>query len=301
MNKSRWVLPLSWLLAAAILLTGCHTQGSASPSPSPSASPSATPFPPSPTPIPLAAVVNGTPIPLSAFQAEYARFRAAQSALGTEIAPQENAPQWVLNDLIDQMLLADGAYRNGYTPPDDATLWQQATQEAGGEQALTDFLARQGYSRKSFLAALRQARAAAWMVQHIAAQVPSETEQVHVYQILVYNEEEAKNILRRLQQGEKFQALAAAYDPQGRGDLGWFPRGYLSQPAIEQAAFALKVGEVSNIIHTSWGYHIIQVAGREERPLSPTIRRRLQMQAVQRWLKQQRTHSTIQILLTPTP
>jgi len=294
MNK-RLLLWLAFLLA----LAACRK--AAPPLPSPSPSPSATPFQPSPTPVPLAAVVNGTPIPLSAFQAEMARFRAAQNDLGTEIAPQEDAPQWVLNDLIDRMLLAEGAYQNGYTPPDDATLWQQALKEAGGEQALTDFLARQGYSRKSFLAALQQARAAAWMVQHLANQVPQEVEQVHVYQILVYNEEEAKNVLQRLQHGEKFQTLATAYDPEGQGDLGWFPRGYLASEAIEKMAFTLKVGEVSGVIHTSLGYHIIQVVAREKHLLSPAIRQRLQVKAVQTWLQQQHKQSTIQILLTPTP
>ncbi len=297
MNKSMRTL---WLLGAVLML-GLASCGKAAPaSPSPSPSPSATPFQPSPTPVPLAAVVNGTPIPLSDFQAEMARFRAAEAEVGTKLAPQEGATR-VLNDMIDRMLLAEAAYREGFQPPSDETLWQQAVQEAGDEAALQSFLKKQGYTRERFLQALRQAQAAAWMVQRIAAQVPAKAEQVHARQILVYNEQEARNVLARLKQGEKFAALAAAYDPQGRGDLGWFPRGYLTQPAVEQAAFALKVGQVSGIIKTPLGYHIIQVEGREVRPLSPDARRKLQLAAVQAWLQQHRKDSTIQILLTPTP
>ncbi len=287
------------LFALGALLAACQATATR-PAATPSPSPSLTPFQPSPTPIPLAAVVNGTPIPLAAFQAEYARFRAAEAEVGTKLAPQESATR-VLDDMIDRMLLAAAAYREGFQPPDDEALWQQAVQEAGGEDALQTFLQKQGYTRASFLQALRQAQAAAWMVQRIAAQVPTEAEQVHARQILVYNKQEAENILARLKQGEKFSALAAAYDPEGQGDLGWFPRGYLTQPAVEAAAFSLKVGQVSGIIETPLGYHIIQVEGREVRPLSPDARRKLQMAAVQAWLQQQRKNSTLRILLTPSP
>ncbi len=297
MNKSMRTL---WLLGAVLML-GLASCGKAAPaSPSPAPTPSATPFQPSPTPVPLAAVVNGTPIPLSDFQAEMARFRAAEAEVGTKLAPQESATR-VLNDMIDRMLLAEAAYREGFRPPSDETLWQQAVQEAGSEAALQQFLQKQGYTRETFLRALRQARAAAWMVQKIAAQVPTQAEQVHARQILVYNEQEAKNILTRLQQGEKFAALATAYDPEGQGDLGWFPRGYLTQTAVEAAAFALKAGQVSGIIKTPLGYHIIQVEGREIRPLSPDARQKLQMAAVQAWLQQRRKNSTLRILLTPSP
>ena len=257
MNKSMRTL---WLLGAVLML-GLASCGKAAPaSPSPAPTPSATPFQPSPTPVPLAAVVNGTPIPLAEFQAEMARFRAAEAEVGTKLAPQKAITQ-VLDDMIDRMLLAEAAYREGFQPPDDQALWQQAVQEAGSEDALQRFLQMQGYTRESFLQALRQAQAAAWMVQQIAAQVPAQAEQVHARQILVYNEQAAKNILTRLKQGEKFAALAAAYDPEGQGDLGWFPRGYLTQPAVEAAAFSLEVGQVSGIIQTPLGYHIIRWKG----------------------------------------
>ena len=298
LTRSLWLFaPLLVLLA----LASCGKTAAGTPSPQPLPSATATPFQPSPTPVPLAATVNGTPIPLADFQAEYARFQAAQAEVGTEMATPESAPMWVLNDLIDRMLLAEAAFQRGYQPPDAEALWAQAAAQAGGEEALLDFLGAQGYTREDFLRAYAQSEAAAWMVRQIAQTVPAEAEQVHVRQIFVYNKQEAEKILARLQHGEDFGDLAAAYDPQGRGDLGWFPKGYVTQKAIEEAAFALAPGQVSDVVETPLGYHILRVEAREVRPLSHDALLHLQLQAVENWLQQRRSESTIHILLTPTP
>ena len=301
----RLVLIFAMLLTASVIVA-CGKERLQKPTAVPSrpvtATVTLTALPPSPTAVPIAAVVNGTPIPLSEFQAEEARARAAATTLGTEIAPNPSQiAKAVLADMVDTALLAQAAYANGYKPPNDEELWKQAASEAGGEQALQDFMRKNGYTRQTFLQALREQRAAAWMARRIAAQVPHSAEQVHVRQILVYNQKDAEAVLARLKHGENFTKLAWQYDPYTGGDLGWAPRGYLLQPAVEKAAFSLKVGDVSGIIKTPLGYHVIKVEDRAVRPLDPLALQVLQHKALEDWLRRQRANASIRIFVTPMP
>jgi peptidyl-prolyl cis-trans isomerase C len=98
------------------------------------------------------------------------------------------------------------------------------------------------------------------------------------------------------QAGANFASLAFGYDLSTGGDLGWFPRGYLTQPAVEEAAFALEPGQISDIIQTEFGYHIIQIIAREERPLTEDARQALQRKALIDWLAQHRAESQVETL-----
>ncbi len=89
-------------------------------------------------------------------------------------------------------------------------------------------------------------------------------EQVWVRHILVKTLEEAKEIKKRLYQGEDFITLAKQYSiwPPTKvkgGDLGYIKRGMVHK-SFEQAAFALKRrGELSDIVKTEFGYNIIRL------------------------------------------
>jgi parvulin-like peptidyl-prolyl isomerase len=72
-----------------------------------------------------------------------------------------------------------------------------------------------------------------------------------------------EGILQRARAGEDFVKLADEFteDPSGKGkggDLGWFGRGMMVKP-FEETAFALKPGEVSGVVETVFGYHIIKL------------------------------------------
>ncbi len=87
------------------------------------------------------------------------------------------------------------------------------------------------------------------------------SEQVRCAHILVEKESLAKEILAKLQAGESFSKLAEQYSIDGSrrrgGDLGTFGRGMMVKP-FEEASFKLKPGEISGLVKTQFGYHIIK-------------------------------------------
>ncbi len=91
------------------------------------------------------------------------------------------------------------------------------------------------------------------------------TEQVRASHILVKSEKEAQDILAQLKKGANFEELAKKNSADATaakgGDLGWFSKGSMV-PEFEKAAFSLKEGELSNVVKTPYGYHIIKVTGK---------------------------------------
>lgn len=124
-------------------------------------------------------------------------------------------------------------------------------------------------------------------------------DQVRARHILVKSEEEAKQVLERLAKKESFEELARTLSKDGAtaskgGDLGYFAREQMV-PEFARAAFALKPGEVSGVVKTPFGYHIIQVVDRKKgqpftfEQVKEQLRRRLlderQNQRFQEWIK----------------
>lgn len=85
--------------------------------------------------------------------------------------------------------------------------------------------------------------------------------------IMLRTEEEAKAVLEALQQGADFSALAKerSLDPTSErgGDLGYFVVGQL-EPEFEKACVSLKTGEMSGIVKSKYGYHIIMLTEHKE-------------------------------------
>jgi len=109
-------------------------------------------------------------------------------------------------------------------------------------------------------------------------------EQVHAAHILIKVPEDAAaetreqkrakidEILEKSRAGEDFAALAKRYSEDGSrsqgGDLGFFPRGRMVKP-FENVAFSLPAGEISDVVTTQFGFHIIKVLEIREARVKP--------------------------------
>ncbi|TLS48442.1 foldase [Paenibacillus antri] len=135
-----------------------------------------------------------------------------------------------------------------------------------------------------------------------------EPEQVKASHILVATEEEAKELRQRLSGGEDFATLAAEQSldtgtVDAGGDLGFFEKGVMEEP-FETAAFSIEVGQLSEPVETSNGFHIIQVSEKKAAYM-PTleekkeeIREALVNEALSAlsttWLEEQRTNADVE-------
>jgi len=160
----------------------------------------------------------------------------------------------------------------------------------GTEEEYTQELARQGVSEEEFKQQVKEQLMVIKLIdQEVKAKVvlPTdseiedfykqnesemmEPEQMRARHILIKVDENTdkkkalkriKDILKEVKKGKaSFAELAKKYSegpsaPRG-GDLGFFIRGQMVRK-FEEAAFALKVGEISNVVETEYGYHIIQ-------------------------------------------
>jgi hypothetical protein len=163
--------------------------------------PSATPVPPTSTPIPMAVIVNEEGITQQEYQAELTRYQDATVITGTNLATDTGTI--VLNELIDQTLLAQGASESGYIV-DDALVQsriEELESQLGSAQALTDWQINHGYTEDTFKVALSRAIGAAWMRDKITSDVPETADQVHVLQILVTTQSEADQVYADIQAG----------------------------------------------------------------------------------------------------
>ena len=95
----------------------------------------------------------------------------------------------------------------------------------------------------------------------------AQAEEVQASHILVEDEATAKEVLEKVNAGEDFAELAKEYSTDGTaengGDLGFFGTGEMVEP-FEKAAFALEIGQVSDIVETEYGFHIIKVTDKQE-------------------------------------
>lgn len=137
--------------------------------------------------------------------------------------------------------------------------------------------------------------------------MPDDLREVRAGHILVTSEAEAKMLLGKIKGGADFAALAKQYskDPGSAskgGDLGYFSTGTMVEP-FEKAAFSLKPGEVSGVVQSPFGYHIIKVVDSRLRKfpgagknIENVALREKQEKVFRRWYAQVRSKAKIEII-----
>ena len=289
---------LIWFIALLVVLSACSN--TATPEVVETLTPEAstqtpTVSEPTPLPEPAAAIVNGERISLAWFESELERYLLAQEAMGLAVENETAAQEVVLNDLIDQLLLAQAATMEGAAVSDEAV--QEKLDSLAAEVDLLAWMANWGYTEETLFQSLQMQMLAGLQREKIAQSVPEVVEQVELRQVFAFTEDGAKRAMVSLNSGRAFEDVALEYDPVTGGYLGWVPRGYLLIPEVEEAAFNLAGEGHSEIIESEIGYHIVTVLDHEERALSSDARLTLQRAALHTWLAEKRENSDIQVLI----
>ncbi|WP_300540555.1 peptidylprolyl isomerase [Maricaulis sp.] len=238
------------LIAAGLVSCGPEPRRAAEPeAPPPAVSPDETD--------PVVARVDGTLIRRSDVERE--AMAQAEGELDMPPAPGEGEFERVLEELIDQRLLALEARRRGLHRSEEARRRLALAEERilGNvlvETALADAVTEETIQR---------------IYQEQIQLIPL-GEEVRARHILVETREEADAIAQLLAEGRDFAELAVAMSQDRAtrlegGDLGYFTRGGIL-PAFGAVAFSTPEGEVSAPFRTEFGWHLLTVVDRRRQP-----------------------------------
>ena len=290
-NKSALVF-IALILVLGILLSACTSTPTETPTaelPPTETSVPATKAPeptPTETPIPAALSVNGINIPMAYFQDELSRYKIS-FAEGETVPDDVQATQAVIDYLTEQMLLASAARTEGYQASSEEIdqRIQALASQLGSAENLSNWTGANYYDVEEFRFFIGLGAEAAWKRDKIIATIPDATEQVRARQIFSISEIEINQAYNNLNAGADFGSLAKQYNPETGGELGWFPRGYLLVPQIEEFAFSAEINAHSPVIQSEIGYHIIEVTDKDpQHPLTTDAKLSLQAKALAAWL-----------------
>ena len=310
-----WYSTLVVFLVLAVALTGCKPKETVPPPvPHVAATPTsqATPLPTTVPGEPLAARVNGQPIYLADYQKQVSEWEAAFISQNPNLSQDDREAmlaqgrQQVLDVMIEQVLIEQSAAQEGLTVSDQEVedVIARDVAENGGEEQFNAWLQANNWTAEEYKMRQRSMMIASRMFERVTSNVPTKAEQVHARHILVATEQQARDLEVQLQGGADFVALASQYslDPSTKdsgGDLGFFPRGTLVVPEIEDVAFTLEVGQISGVVKTAMGYHIIQVIERvQDMALTEESWQALKETTFRKWAAELWAAANIEVLVS---
>ncbi len=218
-------------------------------------------------------------------------------------AQLEQEKQQVLDNLIDDALVTQDAARQGVSVSDAEldTEMQNIVSSLGGQAKFEEQLKLAGQTLEEARSTQRIQMLYLKMRDQVVANLQT-AEEVHARHILVDSQATAQALLAQIQAGADFGQVArqSSQDTLTRdngGDLGWFARGTLPAKEVEDAAFTLQPGQVSGVIQSAFGYHLVQVLERDPaRKLEGAELVKAQRQAMENWLNGLRAHANVQRL-----
>jgi len=278
-----------------------------------------------------AAVVNGTVITRKEFDIELnqVKIKISQGRQAVSDAKLEKIKNDILENLINRELLYQQSQKKGVVIEEKivedylSSLKQKFPNQEEYEKALKDFSisenglklkVKMGYAIQKFIdkqiadkvAVSEKESKTFYDVHPEFFKQPERVKASHILIKLDPNAEESKkasakekieNIQKKLKEGKDFAALAREFSEgpskDNGGDLGFFTRGQMVPP-FEDAAFSLKTGEVSDLVVTRFGYHLIKVT---EKAAAQTIKFEDAKEKIVQHLKQEGTKKELQLYI----
>ena len=246
---------------------------------------------------------------MAAFLREVGKRQAGLAQSGVNLnTPQgkaqlEQEKQLTLDNMIDDVLVMQEAAKQSITVSDaelDAEL-QKIIASLGGQAKFEEQLKIAGQTLDEARNMQRMQMLYLKMRDRVVGNLQT-AEQVHARNILVDSQATAQALLAQIQAGADFGQIAqqSSKDTLTRangGDLGWFARGALPAKEVEDVAFSLQPGQVSGVVLSAFGYHIVQVLERDPaRKLEGDQFVTVQRQAMENWLNGLRAQAKVQRL-----
>ncbi len=233
----------------------------------------------------VVAMVNGLPVRIQDVDTRFQRlekdFGGQAPKTAEETTPIKRA---ILKELINRNLLISEAVARGFVvAPLDLDRERKKFAEDLSQEELKEAMADARTSPESLEETLREDLLIARLMDDLASRLSvndqeaadyyarnkgayTQTEAVKVLQIVVNNEEEAVQARRAVLAGQDFAQVARKIsispDAQNGGDLGFIEKGQMPT-ILEESAFALQPGQVSGVIESPYGFHVLKIVERQ--------------------------------------